>query len=258
IEFCAGSSGPTPTFDRLINRHRAVNGEASITFILTDKYPNIKAWNRLRRSHASPLLELLPMPIDATDPPLVQKAGQRVFRLFNCSFHHFNDAIATQILKSTLETSDGFAIIELQDRRLGMLIMMLSNWIFVCRLIPPPSEFRDFVSPENDYNRYSPLKRAFFRLPIIRVLLGYLIWFVILIVLQFDGFVSCLRTREFDEFVQLAQQAAGEKGTITIRKDGEDQVYDLPYWEIRAHKPILHTLPFGYLRVISGVRKVPN
>jgi hypothetical protein len=35
-------------------------------------------------------------------------------------------------------------------------------------------------------------------------------------------------------------------------------VYDVPSWEIRAHEKVLHTLPFGYVRMITGVRTVPT
>jgi hypothetical protein len=56
--------------------------------------------------------------------------------LFNLSFHHFDDQSATKLLKNTMETSDGIAIIELQDRRLGCLAMMFFNIFFVLTITP--------------------------------------------------------------------------------------------------------------------------
>lgn len=166
-----------------------------------------------------------------------------MFRLFNCSFHHFDDATAVDILRSTMETSEGFAIIELQDRRLGMLIMMLFNSIFVCSLIPSPSRLYKLSS----LRTYHAL----------RLLIGSLLWVATLFVLEFDGIISCLRTREFDEFATLVRQASRADGTATHSfPDGKgSQIYHLPSWEIRAHEPILHTLPFGYVRMFTGVRK---
>lgn len=68
FEFCAGSSGPTPMFERLINQHRTSNGEQPIRFTLSDLYPNHQAWEQLAGS--SPWLDFEHTPVDATDPPL--------------------------------------------------------------------------------------------------------------------------------------------------------------------------------------------
>jgi hypothetical protein len=56
--------------------------------------------------------------------------------LFNLSFHHFDDDTATDLLKNMMETSDGIAIIELQDRRVGCLTMMVFNIFFVWAITP--------------------------------------------------------------------------------------------------------------------------
>lgn len=120
--------------------------------------------------------------------------------------------------------------------------MMSLNFLFVCRLIPSPNKL------------CGPFRTSFHGL--LRLLLGILIWLSILFVLQFDGFVSCLRTREFDEFAELIQEAAGTQGAMTecLRNEERLQVCTLPSWEIRAHEKVLHTLPFGYVRMITGVR----
>lgn len=177
-----------------------------------------------------------------------QGSQKRIFRLFNCSFHHFNDAMAIDILKSTMDTSEGFAIIELQDRRLGMLFMMLCNWVFVLPLVPPTCKLK------------TPFWSHTYGVP--NILIYPFLWSVVLVVLQVDGFVSCLRTREFNEFVQLVQQAAKIEGRANIRTDFQDgeclEIFDLPSWEIRSHQKVLHTLPFGYVRMITGVRRVPT
>lgn len=171
--------------------------------------------------------------------------NRRVFRLFNCSFHHFDDAIARKILASTMKTSDGFAIIELQDRRLGMLLMMLVNFFFVVPQVIAACRLR---------------RHFFYGVP--DVLLYPFVWIATVLTLTFDGIVSCLRTREFGEFTELVKQAAEEDGPILTRyrSQGDErlQVYDVPSWEIRSHEQVLHTLPFGYVRMITGVRTVPT
>ena len=70
--------------------------------------------------------------------------------MFNLSFHHFDNENAIKLLKNTMETSDGIAIIELQDRRLGCLAMMFFNIFFVSTITP----FWQDSSPHSW--RYSP------------------------------------------------------------------------------------------------------
>lgn len=57
FEFCAGSGGPTPTFEQLINQHRRSIGEQPIHFKISDLYPNLEAWQKLEGS--SPWLSTL-------------------------------------------------------------------------------------------------------------------------------------------------------------------------------------------------------
>ena len=69
FEFCAGSSGPTPTFERLINTYRTSRREKPIRFRISDKYPNLNAWKNLRTS--SDWLDFVDSPVDAVDPSYI-------------------------------------------------------------------------------------------------------------------------------------------------------------------------------------------
>lgn len=144
-----------------------------------------------------------------------------------------------------METSDGFAIIEIQDRRLGMLAMMLGNVFFVIPQVIAECRLRG---------------RFTYGFP--NLLLYPCVWLATIATLTFDGVVSCLRTREFGEFTELVKRAAKDEGPIITRRrsqgDEQLQVYDVPSWKIRAHPKVLHTLPFGYVRMITGVRTVPT
>ena len=59
--------------------------------------------------------------VDATNAPrdLLDRAGlwegqdKKVMRLFSLAFHHFDDELAGNILKNTVETADGFALVSL-------------------------------------------------------------------------------------------------------------------------------------------------
>jgi hypothetical protein len=67
FEFCAGSGGPTPIFERLINGQRHEADLPPVHFCISDKYPNPEAW----RVHASPYLRPIHESVDAVNPPLI-------------------------------------------------------------------------------------------------------------------------------------------------------------------------------------------
>lgn len=92
-----------------------------VDFILTDLHPHIDAWSAAAKK--SEHLGYVPESVDASNAPkdlidraekssegpvTVPKNQKQVFRLFNLAFHHFDDELAAQILRNTLETADGF------------------------------------------------------------------------------------------------------------------------------------------------------
>jgi hypothetical protein len=80
----------------------------AVQFILTDLHPHIPDWTAA--SKQSENLSFISSPVDATDAPahLNRKEGRKIFRLYNLAFHHFDDPLASEILKNTIETADGF------------------------------------------------------------------------------------------------------------------------------------------------------
>ena len=166
------------------------------------------------------------------DRSAARPAPQRkVFRLFCLSFHHFDDAMARKVLKSTLDTSDAFAIVELQERRLGSLLLMLLEFglLFFVTVFWFWGDWLHLVA-----TYVVPL------LPAIHA---------------FDGFVSCLRTRTFEETMELVEDVDGRGGGgkghalvgngLSVRRAG---------WVFRYERS-LHTWPMGYMSIISG-RKI--
>jgi hypothetical protein len=69
FEFCAGSGGPTPIFEKLINQHRANLNQPPLQFSISDKFPNLKAWEE--HTAASNHLRTIKESVDAADPPSV-------------------------------------------------------------------------------------------------------------------------------------------------------------------------------------------
>lgn len=162
----------------MINGDLQAQGAPSVNFVFTDLHPNISSWDRIAREN--PYIEYVRSSVDASQVPasLVQGGnGEKVMRLFNVSFHHFDDGLTKKFLKDTVETSDGIVIIELQDRSFAS---------FVADSFLPFGML--FLAPSYAWqNRYSAAFMFTWLIPITPL------------VLFFDGYVSSLRTREPEE-----------------------------------------------------------
>ncbi|KAK1067731.1 hypothetical protein LTR74_006205 [Friedmanniomyces endolithicus] len=244
IDFCSGAGGPIPYIETLVNDSRKLEGKKPIPFRLSDLHPNLDAW--IRHAALSDNLSFMPQPVDASYPPFsvisattsgdkdaalkagYSSNGSKVFRIFCLSFHHFDDEAARRVLKSTLETSDAFAIIELQDRRIGSLfLMVLEFWLVL---------FTTVFWFWDDW---------------MHLLLTYAVP-ILPAVHSFDGFVSCLRTRTFEETVRLIKAVQG--GSLSAHeKEDEGSVLLRRQWQF-SHARALHTWPLGYMEVIFGRR----
>ncbi|KAF2786273.1 hypothetical protein K505DRAFT_260219 [Melanomma pulvis-pyrius CBS 109.77] len=261
IDFCAGSGGPTPIFEGLINGNRTRDGLAPLQFVLSDLWPNITAWEE--HSKKSDNLTYIEQSVDAAHPPPIalsvnsprgvsyadtkhdpeeKPAGcspNRIFRLFNLSFHHLGDEEARRVLRSTLVNADGIAIIELQDRRLGCMLLMALN-IFLVLLVTP--------------FWFSPFRRQRRWQNVVHLLLTYS--GILPVVLCWDGLASCLRTREFEEVMASIGEIEGVTPRITYDCENEtvDKYCEINEWTFTWRRQ-MHTFPFGYVNWITGVRK---
>lgn len=75
-----------------------------------------------------------------------------------------------------------------------------------------------------------------------------------------DGVVSCLRTRDFDETLQLAEKALGEKARIiseknTAGKGEKTTVAECAEWKFVGVRR-LHTWPSGYMNAFLARKNV--
>ncbi|KAF1989086.1 hypothetical protein K402DRAFT_327245 [Aulographum hederae CBS 113979] len=261
IDFCSGAGGPVPKFEHLVNADRTEKGLAPIPFLLTDIKPHLDSW--IAAVENSDRLSFVPQPVDATNPPaaaISESSGStsralghgynarndsRVFRLYCLAFHHFDDEMAAKVLKSTMDTAEGFAILELQERRLGSLVLMLLDFYLLF-----------FVGIF-----------WFWREPLI--LIFTYVFPILPFVQSFDGFVSALRTRTFDEVISLIptkEVVAYDPGN----QDGspEEEVREGPVWDAKSQLWFarrgdwvfeggreLHTWPIGYMNWVVG-RKI--
>lgn len=135
VDFCAGAGGPTPFIEKDLNAQlsssiseesstngegsngltprsprtaKPVTGKGDVKFILTDIHPHIPDWTEAAKRSKN--LSFVSESVDAANAPasLNGNGEQKIFRLYNLAFHHFDDTLGSAILKNTLETADGF------------------------------------------------------------------------------------------------------------------------------------------------------
>jgi hypothetical protein len=238
-------TGPIPTIEKLVNEARRSQGKPPLPFLLCDLHPHIDHW--MKHSAQSDNLSFIPQKVDATDPPIAVTSlsstnnqssdgefasDTRVFRLYCLSFHHFDDELAKKVLKSTMETADGFAIIELQDRKLGSLCLIFGHIAYI----------------------FASTIFYFWRDPI-QLLFTYIVP-VLPAVVTFDGLISCLRVRTFKEVMGLLKAADGE-GEIQAVEDSEGRKLETARrgeWSFEAGSE-LHSWPCGSMNWIVGVKR---
>jgi hypothetical protein len=137
-------------------------------------------------------------------------------------------------MESTLAAADGVCILQLQDRSLGMLMLMLAEPISLFLVMMLWFPFR--------------LLHLFFTS----------IFPVLPFVHAWDGVVSCLRTGSFEETLGLTERALGKKANLVGERNtgvvGEKIVVaECGEWKFVGVRR-LHTWPFGYMNAFL-VRK---
>ena len=211
VDFCAGGGGPTPAIERVINTNLNCHGLDPVDFVLTDLHPNVEAWEKIAKRNDHVTYEA--QSVDASKAPsvLARVGSKKTMRLFNLAFHHFDDPLAKDILRNTVETSHGLAIFELQDRSVASF---MTHVLFGISTI--------FFAPLFAWKWKSPATLFFS-------------WLVPILpfVLVFDGYISSLRTRTPDEFRHLLATCGA----------------DTSGWEIQSGSD-LHLWPCGYLNWI--------
>ena len=235
IDFCAGGGGPTPSIERILNTSQQGTKAAPTQFVLTDLHPHVEEW--AVAAAASQHVRYAAQPVDASaaDPKAILNEafgavsptkstaspadGARVCRLFSLAFHHFDDPLAREILKNSVETSDGFGIFELQDRSLSAFVTTLVFGLGVL-----------LTAPYYAWRWRSPMTLVFtYLIPILPF------------VLLFDGWMSMLRTRTPDEVEALLRTC----GASTADTDA---------WELRSGE-VRHLWPCGYMKWIVCTKK---
>lgn len=152
----------------------------SLQILLTDYYPNIKAFERTKKLADN--IDYVKTSVDARNVPKELKGLRTQF----LSLHHFKPEDARLILQNAVNSNSPIAIFEGQERSLPSIIAMFFSPITVLLTTP-------FIRPFS-------LGRLFFT---------YLIPIVPLLV-WWDGIVSSLRTYSIDEMNALVNSLDGK------------------------------------------------
>lgn len=190
VDLCSGGGGPWVHWFR--------KGEIPSAAILTDKFPNQHAQDRLSRL-ALPGLSYCDQPVDAAAVP----SDLRGFRTLFTSFHHFRQEQAMNILRDAVAHRQPIGIFEFTSRNPKALMLMLLSPLAVWFI----------TSRAHDIGL---VKWAF----------TYLVPIIPLAV-TIDGIISCLRTYSVSELKKMAE-AVTEQTSGYIWAAGEEQGKPFP------------------------------
>ncbi len=185
VDLCSGGGGPWI--------HWLRKGEVQSTAILTDKYPNRQARERLSRL-ALPGLSYCNESIDVAAVPS-ELTG---FRTLFTSFHHFRPEQAKRVLRDAVTNRQPIGVFEFTSRAPKALLLMLLSplavWLLTAR-----------------YKKIGLMRWLFtYPLPVIPL------------VVTVDGLVSCLRTYSVRELRTMADATGAEDAGYTWLA-GEEQ-----------------------------------
>jgi len=172
VDLCSGGGGPWVELSRKLE-----GGPAVVQIWLTDKYPNLRAFENIRTVSENHIA-FYPGPVDAMNVPRELKGLRTMFT----SFHHFSPEGARAILQNAVDAGESIGIFE-ATRRAPSTIGLMFAWVLMLVVCTP------WIRPF----RWS------------RLLWTYLVP-IIPLVLLFDGVVSCLRTYRPQELRELAEK----------------------------------------------------
>ncbi|MGA9977237.1 MAG: hypothetical protein WBQ08_01175 [Candidatus Sulfotelmatobacter sp.] len=177
VDMCSGGGGPWLDLAGQLRCRDAEKNSAGLQIWLTDKYPNLEAFQSVSAS-SDRHITFYPEPVDAMKVPGALKGLRTMFT----SFHHFSPEDARAILQNAIDAGESIAIFE-ATRRAPSTIGLIFAGILLLFLHTP---------------RIRPFRWS-------RLLWTYLIP-IIPLVLLFDGVVSCLRSYRPQELREMVEK----------------------------------------------------
>jgi hypothetical protein len=126
VDLCSGGGGPV-----LALYEELLAGGVAVQFTLTDKYPNLSAFQRLAQLHPSGIAYVADSVDAAHVPP--ELTGFRT--MFN-SFHHFGPPAGSDVLQCAVKAGQPIGIFEIPERSAATIIPLLFTPLFVAVATP--------------------------------------------------------------------------------------------------------------------------
>jgi len=178
IDLCSGGGG---AIEQIQNDLRQLSDD-EIKIILTDKYPNTRAYEFLK-AKTKGAISFPDTAVDAASVPATLKGFRTIFS----GFHHFNNSLAKAVLKNAVDAKSGIGIFDGGNKNILAIVAIL--------VIHPIVFF--FFTPFFKPFRFS---RLFFTY-IIPIIPFCTIW---------DGIVSIIRLYKPDELLEIAYEVEPE------------------------------------------------
>jgi hypothetical protein len=173
VDMCSGGGGPWPDLSRKLH----AGDSAGLKICLTDKYPNLEAFQSVSAS-SDHHITFCPESVDAMNVPDALKGLRTMFT----SFHHFPPEDARAILQNAVDAGESIGIFEATKRAPSTIGLIFAGILLLFLHTP----------------RIRPFRWS-------RLLWTYLIP-IIPLVLLFDGVVSCLRTYRPQELREIVER----------------------------------------------------
>ncbi len=177
VDMCSGGGGPWLDLARELRCRDAGAHSAGLQVWLTDKYPNLKAFQSVSAS-SDHHITFYPEPVDAMKVPGTLKGLRTMFT----SFHHFSPEDARAILQNAVDAGESIGVFEATRRAPSTIGLIFAGTLLLFLHTP----------------RIRPFRWS-------RLLWTYLIP-IIPLVLLFDGVVSCLRTYRPQELREIVEK----------------------------------------------------
>jgi hypothetical protein len=177
VDMCSGGGGPWLDLVRNLRSREAAVDSADVQVWLTDKYPNLEAFESVSAS-SNHHIHFYPEPVDAMKVPRALKGLRTMFT----SFHHFPPDDARAILQNAVDAGESIGIFEATKRAPSTIGLIFAGVLLMFVHTP----------------RIRPFRWS-------RLLWTYLIP-IIPLVLLFDGVVSCLRTYRPQELREMVEK----------------------------------------------------
>ena len=127
VDLCSGGTGPV----LLIQKHLIERERFPVRVVLTDKFPNLKAFEAAVMDVGG-CVEFVAESIDAVDVP----EELRGFRTLFAAFHHFRPEVAKKILEDSARKRKGIGIFEFTGRNPGIFLIMLLSPLYLLLAMP--------------------------------------------------------------------------------------------------------------------------